>query len=99
MKTLVESLVSEALAALPPGTLPEATRAACRLAPGDVERTREARNGDFACTLALRLAKAAKCNPRQLAEALKAALPEHADVLRVEIAGPGFINFFLAPSA
>lgn len=99
MKTLVESLVAQALAALPPGTLPEGTEGGAQLAAGDIERTRDARNGDFACTLALRLAKAAKRNPRQLAEALKTALPAHEDVLKVEIAGPGFINFFLAPSA
>ena len=99
MKTLVESLVTQALKAIPPGTLPDESQAAVRLAAGDVERTRDARNGDFACTIALRLAKAAKRNPRQLAEALKAALPANADVLKVEIAGPGFINFFLSPSA
>ena len=99
LKTLVESLVAQALAALPAGILPEDAQASARLAPADIERTRDARNGDFACTIALRLAKAAKKNPRQLAEALLAALPAHADVLKVEIAGPGFINFHLAPAA
>lgn len=99
LKTLVESLVAKALAALPADTLPEDVQASARLAPADIERTRDARNGDFACTIALRLAKAAKKNPRQLAEALLAALPSHADVVKVEIAGPGFINFHLAPAA
>ena len=50
MKTLVESLVAQALAALPAGTLPEDAQASARLVPADIERTRDARNGDFACT-------------------------------------------------
>ena len=45
------------------------------------------------------LAKAARTNPRALAQALVAALPRHDDVAKVEIAGPGFINFHLAPAA
>jgi arginyl-tRNA synthetase len=45
------------------------------------------------------LAKSAKMNPRQLAEKLVAALPEDSAVKKVDIAGPGFINFFMDSSS
>jgi arginyl-tRNA synthetase len=73
--------------------------------PGDivpvivVERTREREHGDFASNLALTLAKAARCKPRELAERLAAAIAVDAHIERVEVAGPGFINFFLGPGA
>jgi arginyl-tRNA synthetase len=64
-----------------------------------VERTREAQHGDFASNVALRLAKAARRNPRELAAAIVAALPPNELVARTEVAGAGFINFHLAPEA
>jgi len=75
------------------------------LLPADVpaaiplEQTRDRAHGDFASTLALALAKTARRKPRELAEQLVAALPASDGVARVEIAGAGFINFFLTPSA
>ncbi|MCF6210416.1 MAG: arginine--tRNA ligase [Gammaproteobacteria bacterium] len=60
-----------------------------------VERTRDASHGDYACNIALMLAKPARSKPRDLAEKLVAALPVSEQVARVEIAGPGFINFTL----
>ena len=64
-----------------------------------VERTKDQAHGDFATNLALTLAKAARARPRDLAERLVALLPPSPLVERVEIAGPGFINFFLAADA
>jgi arginyl-tRNA synthetase len=64
-----------------------------------VERARDAQHGDFASNLAMTLAKAARCNPRQLAEKIIAALPEDAAIVKTEVAGPGFINFFIDPKA
>jgi arginyl-tRNA synthetase len=64
-----------------------------------IERTRNREHGDFACNAAMVLARAARRKPREIAEALVAALPQSADVARVEVAGPGFLNFFLAPAA
>ena len=64
-----------------------------------IERTRDALHGDFASNLALVLAKPAKANPRQLAEKIIAALPQHDSVIKVELAGPGFINFFINPNS
>jgi len=75
------------------------------LLPGDglpdiqVERARDQRHGDFSSNAALVLAKRARTRPRDLAARLVAALPPSPLVERVEIAGPGFINLFLAPAA
>ena len=95
MHRLIEQLLTTALAALPESLLP----AEARQVPIEVERTRDAAHGDFASNLAMRLAKAARQNPRKLAQALLEALPAHAGIAKVEIAGAGFINFFLAPDA
>jgi arginyl-tRNA synthetase len=67
--------------------------------PVQIERTRDPRHGDFACNVALTLARAVGRKPRELAEALVARLPPDPQVARVEVAGPGFINFALAPGA
>ncbi len=64
-----------------------------------IERTRDPQHGDFASNLALALAKPAKANPRQLAEKIIAALPRHEAIMKVELAGPGFINFFINPNS
>ncbi len=92
MKYLIENLVRDALAALP-----EELRA-LDITPGSatIERTRDATHGDFASNIAMQLAKAAKRKPRELAQAIVAALPASDLVAKVEIAGPGFINFFVS---
>ncbi len=64
-----------------------------------IDRTRDPQHGDFASNLALMLAKPANTNPRQLAEKLMAALPQDPAIIKVELAGPGFINFFIDPTA
>ena len=64
-----------------------------------ITRTKDASHGDFASNIALTAAKAAKANPRQLAEKIVNALPENQDIRQVEIAGPGFINVFLNSDA
>ena len=61
----------------------------------NIEHTRDPSHGDFASNLAMILAKPAKQKPRDLAEKIVAALPENTDISKVEIAGPGFINFFM----
>ncbi|TAK63523.1 arginine--tRNA ligase [Methylobacter sp.] len=60
-----------------------------------IDRTRDPQHGDFASNLALILAKPTKINPRQLAEKLITALPKDPSIIKVELAGPGFINFFI----
>jgi arginyl-tRNA synthetase len=64
-----------------------------------IERCRDKRHGDFACNVAMELAKSARRKPRELAELIVDALPADAQIASVAIAGPGFINFTLAPEA
>lgn len=95
MKQQLEQLVLAALNHLPGGLLPEPPAAGAVV----VERTRDAQHGDFATNIAMRLAKAARRNPRELAQAIVAALPPNAFIAKTEVAGAGFINFFLATDA
>ena len=60
-----------------------------------LERPKSAEHGDFSSNLAMQLAKPLSQNPRAIAEALIAALPKSEYIAKVEIAGAGFINFFL----
>lgn len=60
-----------------------------------INRTKEQIHGDFASNLAMVAAKTAKTNPRQLAEKIVELLPENPNIKKVEVAGAGFINFFL----
>jgi arginyl-tRNA synthetase len=95
LKQLIQTLLEAALRNLPEGALP----ADIELPAIELERTRDASHGDFACNIAMRLSKAAKRNPRELAQALIAALPVNEWLSKVEVAGPGFINFHLSPTA
>ncbi len=61
-----------------------------------LERTRDPSHGDFACNIAMRLARPARRKPRELAEAIVAALPDSPLLTRAEVAGAGFINLFVA---
>ena len=64
-----------------------------------VEPAKDKKNGDFASNVAMMLAKPLGKPPRAVAEAIVAALPQSGIIDKVEIAGPGFINFFLAAGA
>jgi arginyl-tRNA synthetase len=95
MKKRLENLLHSAVATLRAnGGLPADLEPAVM-----VERARDAQHGDFATNLAMTLAKSARSNPRQLAEKIIGALPTDPAVVKVEIAGPGFINFFIDPKA
>ena len=61
-----------------------------------LERPKSAEHGDFSTNVAMQLAKPLRQNPRAIAEALIAALPKSEYIAKVEIAGAGFINFFLS---
>ncbi|MFZ5724487.1 MAG: arginine--tRNA ligase [Pseudomonadota bacterium] len=92
MKNELSQLLAAAVARLvADGVLPAGSTPDIRL-----DATRDKSHGDFATNLAMLLAKPAGKAPRAVAEALVAALPANAVVAKVEIAGPGFINFFLA---
>jgi len=64
-----------------------------------IDRTRDKKHGDLASNIAMTLAKRAGLKPRQLAEMICAELPPSEHVLKTEIAGPGFINFYLGQSS
>jgi arginyl-tRNA synthetase len=64
-----------------------------------LERPKQAQHGDYASNAALQLGKRMKRNPREVAQALVAALPPSRWVAKTEIAGAGFINVFASPQA
>ncbi|SDX35404.1 arginine--tRNA ligase [Marinobacter mobilis] len=95
MKEIVTELLQSALATLQSeGTLPSDLT----FNP-QVGNTKDKAHGDYACNIALIAAKAAGCPPRQLAETLIEKLPASSAVDKVEIAGPGFINFFMSTAS
>ncbi|NTU70529.1 MAG: arginine--tRNA ligase [Coriobacteriia bacterium] len=91
ISTLVASAVQAAIAAgeLPLAEAPEPA----------LERPRDVANGDWATTVAMRCAKQAGMNPRQIAEIVVGHMAGHPDIDALEIAGPGFINIRLSPHA
>ncbi len=60
-----------------------------------IERTRDASHGDFATNVAMVMAKHARRKPRDLADMVIERLPSSASVSKIEVAGPGFINFYM----
>jgi arginyl-tRNA synthetase len=95
VKSELERLLREALRSLVPAVLSEAVDPAQVV----VERARDTQHGDFQSNIAMRIAKAARKNPRELAQALVAALPKSELVASADVAGAGFINFRLARDA
>ncbi|MEC6744766.1 arginine--tRNA ligase [Pseudomonas qingdaonensis] len=90
MKDTIRQLIQQALTQLVnDGVLPDGLTPAIQ-----VENARDKTHGDFASNIAMMLAKPAGLKPRDLAEKLIAALPADPQVSKVEIAGPGFLNFF-----
>ncbi|WP_297809348.1 arginine--tRNA ligase [uncultured Methylophaga sp.] len=94
MKDQLKNLLSQALA-----TFTQQHQLDIDLPAIQIERTKDKNHGDFACNIAMMLAKPARMNPRQIASEIVEALPESEFVTQVEIAGPGFINFFLTAEA
>lgn len=90
MKELIQTLIKQALASLVnENILPNDLNVAIQ-----IDNTKDKSHGNFASNIALMLAKPAKMKPRELAEKLLASLPSHKEISKVEIAGPGFLNFF-----
>ena len=91
MKEQLQQVIESAISTLKAqGVLPKETRANIRL-----DHTKDKSHGDMACNIALMLAKPAGLKPRDLAQHIVDALPAHGAINKVEIAGPGFLNFFL----
>jgi len=95
MKSHTQSLLAESLNALKQqGVVPADFEARIQ-----VDRTKDKSHGDFATNLAMMLTKAARKNPREIAQLIIDNLPQSGHVEKVEIAGPGFINFFIDDNA
>ncbi|MEE8539493.1 MAG: arginine--tRNA ligase, partial [Woeseiaceae bacterium] len=95
LKSNIAHLVEQALALMP--ELADATEVSS--ISKSVERTRDSRHGDFTTNIAMRLAKPIGKNPSELAAQIIEHLPASELVDKVEIAGPGFINFHVANAA
>jgi arginyl-tRNA synthetase len=94
MKQHIETLIQNALSQLKDsGYLPEMPSLI------QVDATKDKQHGDFASNVALILAKVTQKKPRELADRIIQALPASQYVIKAEVAGPGFINFFLSPDA
>lgn len=95
LREQVEEVVDAALSsAVADGSLPLEEVPAAAL-----ERPRDAANGDWASTVALRAAKAAHMKPRDVAEVVVSHLPKNDLIGSTEIAGPGFVNIRLTNAA
>lgn len=95
MPEKIEELVRAAIAAAQQsGDLPE-----FEVTELGFERPADSANGDWSSTVALRSAKLAHRAPRQIADAIVSHIPADPSIERVEVAGPGFINFYLATAS
>lgn len=95
MKQHIAELIGTALQTLiADGTLPQGLEPAI-----NIDRTKDKNHGDLASNIAMTLAKPARKAPRDIAQQIIAALPASSQLSKAEIAGPGFINFFLNEAA
>ena len=95
MPETIEELVKQAIAAAQSaGTLPEFEIEDC-----GVERPADTTNGDWSSTVAMRSARLAHMAPAKIAQAIVDNMPANPSVAKVEVAGPGFINFYMSTSA
>lgn len=94
IKLHLADLVRSALASVVPATADGASLPAIV-----IERPKQAAHGDFACNVAMQLARSLKRNPRELAQLIVGELPRSPYVVSVDIAGAGFINFKLHAAA
>ena len=91
MKAHLTELLTQAVTAVAPGCVDSVIIS--------LERPKSADHGDFATNIAMLLARNLKQNPRSIAEQIIAALPVSTHVAKTEIAGAGFINFFISSTA
>src|SRR4029079_19340295 len=94
LRTELRTVLAEQLAVALADSFPEQSGM-----PIVLERPKPAGHGDYACNIALQLAKPLKRNPREIAQALVSALPLSPVFDKAEVAGAGFVNLFLKPAA
>jgi arginyl-tRNA synthetase len=95
LKAELERLLADAIGTLVGTVLPEPIDASAI----NLERTRDAGHGDYASSIALKLARSARKPPREIAAAIVAALPASPLIAHAEVGGAGFINLYLAQDA
>jgi arginyl-tRNA synthetase len=95
LKSELERLLADAISRLVGSLLAQAVDPSWI----NVERARDASHGDYTCNIALRLAKTAGRPPREIAQAIVAAMPHSPLIARTEVAGAGFINIHLVSDA
>ncbi|MBQ8599991.1 MAG: arginine--tRNA ligase, partial [Clostridia bacterium] len=92
MKNKIHSLVLESYAAcVAEGSLPEA-----ELLAFDIEQPRDSQNGDFSSNFAMKNVRVLKKAPQMIGNLLIEHLPACPEIERAEVAGPGFLNFYLS---
>jgi arginyl-tRNA synthetase len=89
-KQQIEALIQKALSTL---------QLSFDIPPYQIEATKDKQHGDYACNIALQLSKKVGKKPRDIAEMIVSAIPSSDYIQKIEIAGPGFINFFLSSIA
>ncbi|MAD91774.1 MAG: arginine--tRNA ligase [Gammaproteobacteria bacterium] len=95
MKKIIIKLIQKSLQ-----KLPDLSEAATKISiETTVERSRNNQHGDFACNIAMQLAGSVHKKPREIAVDIIKAIDKNNKILKIEIAGPGFINFYLSPQA
>lgn len=94
MKQNIEPLIQQAL-----NHLKDSGQLSVDMPNIQIDATKDKQFGDFASNIALILAKSAQRKPREIAEMIKSAMPSSPYISKTEIAGPGFINFFLTNDA
>lgn len=91
MKEQLENLIAQTLTSLKQqGIVPAEVEPRIQ-----VTRTKDESHGDFASNIAMMLAKPCGKNPREVAQLFVDSLPKNSDIVKTDIAGPGFINFFM----
>ena len=90
LRSHLTDLLHAALQVVAPGT---------GVVPIVLERPKSLQHGDYASSLAMQLAKPMKRNPREIAQALAAALPASPYLDKAEVAGAGFVNLYLKSAA
>lgn len=92
MKQLIENLIKKSIETINPDNTVNVDNIR-------IDRTKDRAHGDFATNIAMLLAKPLKQAPRQIAQSIIDNLPKDEHISKIEIAGPGFINFFINKSS
>ena len=93
--TIGEAVISALNLAIEKGDIPSPEESIDFSSLLKLEIPKDKQHGDFACNIAMMLAKPLKTAPRKIAEGIVSNLAKSDDILKVEIAGAGFINFYL----